>query len=45
MLATFLSGEDFAKPPASKNDFEQGPDLNINHCIPAKTLGINFVYV
>ena len=30
---------------ASKNDFEQGPDLNINHCIPAKILGINFVYV
>ena len=31
MFATFLSGEDLAKPPASKNDLEQGPDLNMNH--------------
>ena len=25
------SGEDFANPPASKYDCEQGPDLDKNH--------------
>ena len=43
MFAISLSEEDFAKPPASKKDLEQGPDLDKNHWIPAKTFGISFV--
>ena len=37
------SGEDFANPPASKCDWEQGPDLDKNHWMPAITFGISLV--
>ena len=30
-ISNISFGDDFANPPASKNDLEQGPDLNMNH--------------
>ena len=41
MFAISRSGEDFAKPPASKYDCDQGKDLDKNHWIPANTFGIS----
>ena len=39
----FRSFDDFAKPPASKNDCEQGPFFYKNHSMPIRTLLNNFV--
>jgi hypothetical protein len=43
MFEIFRSTDDFAKPPASKNECEHGPFLNKNHSIPIRILLNNFV--